>query len=145
MTYRKILVPVDFSPCSLQAFRAAAELAAEFHAVIVVLHVVDEKIIDQVASIGNVKKEQIAKLFHRKAREQFRAFLEKEEPATSVKRKVTVGAPFEEILKAIRSEGFDLVVMGRYGGTGELEKILFGSTAEKVVRLSPRSVLSVVL
>lgn len=144
ISYRKILVPVDFSPCSREAFRVAAELARRFDAVLMALHVVDEKWIAAVAETGDIEKEQVTRLFRKKARERFHEFLENG-PSAPIKRKLLVGVPFNEILKTVRLEGIDLVVMGRYGGTGELEKIFFGSTAEKVVRLSPCAVLSVVL
>ena len=47
---------------------------------------------------------------------------------------MAAGRPFEEIARAARVEGVDLVVMGSYGGAvGGVDKIFFGSTAEKVV------------
>lgn len=58
---------------------------------------------------------------------------------------IVTGVPFHEIVKTARLEQVDLIVMGRYGGTGELEKIFFGSTAEKVVRVAPCAVLSIPL
>ena len=41
MTFDKILVPVDFSTCSLMVAREAAELAVKLGARIVLLHVSD--------------------------------------------------------------------------------------------------------
>lgn len=58
---------------------------------------------------------------------------------------IMAGVPFHEIVKLARLEQVDLIVMGRYRGTGELEKIFFGSTAEKVVRVAPCAVLSIPL
>jgi nucleotide-binding universal stress UspA family protein len=54
--------------------------------------------------------------------------------------------PFVEIAKTARSEQVGLVVMGSYGGSaGSVEKIFFGSTAEKVVRTAGCPVLTVPL
>jgi len=144
VSFQKILVPVDFSPCSQEAFRVAAGLARQSGAVLTILHVIDEKMIAAVAATGHIEKEKVIRVFRKKARELFHEFLEKG-PSAPIKRKLLVGVPFNEILKTVRLEGTDLVVMGRYGGTSELEKIFFGSTAEKVVRLSPCAVLSIVL
>ena len=58
---------------------------------------------------------------------------------------VTVGLPFQEIAAVARDLAADLIVMGGYGrsGRGPIEKVFFGSTAEKVVRLLPCPVLCV--
>ena len=48
--------------------------------------------------------------------------------------------------RTARVEGVDLVVMGSYGGAiGGVDKIFFGSTAEKVVRTAGCPVLTVPL
>ena len=39
--FTKILVPVDFSPCSEEAFRVALTLAKTFQAQLLLLHVID--------------------------------------------------------------------------------------------------------
>lgn len=39
--FTKILVPVDFSPCSEEAFRVASTMARTFQAKILLLHVID--------------------------------------------------------------------------------------------------------
>ncbi len=49
---------------------------------------------------------------------------------------VKEGGPFVEIVKMAKKESVKLIVMGTHGRTG-LDHILFGSTAEKVVRKSP--------
>ncbi|HEX5646968.1 MAG TPA: universal stress protein, partial [Nitrospira sp.] len=67
----------------------------------------------------------------------------KEIPIT---RMVVEGSPFVEIAKIARTGKVDLVVMGSYGGrSGSVNKIFFGSTAEKVVRTAGCSVLTVPL
>jgi nucleotide-binding universal stress UspA family protein len=59
---------------------------------------------------------------------------------------VVEGSPFVEIAKTARTGKVDLVVMGSYGGrSGSVDKIFFGSTAEKVVRTAGCPVLTVPL
>ncbi len=63
-----------------------------------------------------------------------------------IRRDVVEGVPFVEIGRAVRTEQIDLVVLGSWGGeTGNVERIFFGSTAEKVVRTAGRPVLAVPL
>lgn len=52
------------------------------------------------------------------------------------------GEPWREILEAARERGADFIVMGTHGRRG-LTRVLLGSVAEKVVRLSPVPVVTV--
>jgi nucleotide-binding universal stress UspA family protein len=52
------------------------------------------------------------------------------------------GTPFLEILRMAKEKNVELIVVGTHGRTG-LDHVLFGSTAEKVVRRAPCPVLSV--
>lgn len=55
---------------------------------------------------------------------------------------VVIGDAAEEIMKYIQSVGIDLVIMGSHGRKG-MDKVIFGSVAEKVVKTSPVPVLIV--
>jgi nucleotide-binding universal stress UspA family protein len=64
----------------------------------------------------------------------------------NLRRLLAEGAPFTEIARLARLEKVDLIVMGSYGGqVGSVDKIFFGSTAEKVVRTAGCPVLTVPL
>jgi len=52
------------------------------------------------------------------------------------------GVPFVEIIKTAKERNADMIVIGTHGRTG-IDHMLFGSTAEKVVRKSPCPVLTV--
>ena len=52
------------------------------------------------------------------------------------------GLAYDEIIKQAQHANADLIVLGTQGRTG-LDHVLFGSTAEKVVRKSPIPVLTV--
>jgi nucleotide-binding universal stress UspA family protein len=59
-----------------------------------------------------------------------------------VEKAVVRGVPFVEIIKTAKEKNADLIVIGTHGRTG-IDHMLFGSTAEKVVRKSYCPVLTV--
>jgi nucleotide-binding universal stress UspA family protein len=60
----------------------------------------------------------------------------------NVEKKVVEGIPWEEIVNFARDEKIDLIVMGTYGRVG-IERLIFGNTAERVVRRAPCPVMTV--
>lgn len=146
--FKKILVPVDFSPCSQEAFRVGLDLARVFEAQLLFLHVIDTKALSALNALGLVlpseEKHQKKRLRHH-ARFQTRALLRmKEAKGLAITRMLSEGKPFVEIVRTARAEKVDLVVMGSYGGqTGDVARIFFGSTAEQVVRTANCPVLCV--
>lgn len=148
--FSKILVPVDFSPCSERAFRVACALARVFSSEVILLHVVDTKSLDALNRVGlalpSEEKAQKKRLNHF-ARATVRRLLSSAAAmGVPIRRVVTAGTPFVEIARLARGENVELVVMGSYGGqTGVVEKLFFGSTAEKVVRSAGCPVLTVPL
>jgi nucleotide-binding universal stress UspA family protein len=143
MTFHKILVPVDFSPCSREAYKAAVGLARQLGGELLVLHVINSRDLEQLAELGSLDGDKLEKALHKRARYQLGDFLLSHPADVRMHRMVINGVPFSEIVKISRREKIDLIVMGRSGGTGELDKIFFGSTAEKVVRMAPCAVLSI--
>ncbi len=146
--FRKILVPVDFSPCSEEAYRTGLSLARTFKAELLLLHVVDTKSLETLNRLGLGLPSQEAgqkKRLRHHARLSARRLLGFEEAkGVSVRRIIAEGSPFVEISRTARSEKASLVVIGSYGGqVGNVEKIFFGSTAEKVVRAAGCAVLTV--
>ena len=53
---------------------------------------------------------------------------------------ILAGRPYEAIISTAREKKADLIVMGSHGRTG-LDKLLMGSVTERVIVLSPCSVL----
>ena len=149
--FRKILVPVDFSPCSNEAFRVAVQMARAFQAEVLLLHVIDTSTVAAFNRLGLLAVPSDATAQRRRLRHQarlkVRQLLESQSTKDiTVERVVSEGAPFVEIAKFARQERVDLVVLGSYGGRSEsMEKIFFGSNAEKVVRTAGCAVLTVPL
>ena len=149
--FKTILVPVDFSPCSEEAFRVSCQLARLCGSSMLVLHVIDTSTLAAFNRLGLLAVPSNAVAQRRRlrhhARLNVRRLLElKEAKGLALTRMIVEGAPFAQIAKTARMEKVDLVVMGSYGGrSGSVDKIFFGSTAEKVVRTAGCPVLTVPL
>lgn len=147
--FHKILVPVDYSPCSEEAFRVAMSMARVFQSEVIVLHVVDTKNLGTLNALGLAlpsEEVQQKKRLRHYARLNARRLLSLDEAkGVSIQRLILEGSPFVEIARTVRAEKVSLVVMGSYGGAGDVERIFFGSTTEKVVRTAGCPVLTVPL
>jgi nucleotide-binding universal stress UspA family protein len=66
-------------------------------------------------------------------RELLRLVPDGEEDVCPVDTMVTAGTPFYEILKTLKREKIDLLVMNTHG-KGMLHRVMLGSTTERVVR-----------
>jgi nucleotide-binding universal stress UspA family protein len=148
--FSKILVAVDFSPCSEEAFRVALSLAGESQAEVFLLHVIDTKHLKALNALGlalpSEEAGQLKRLRHAARLKARRLLLLDEAKGLTIQRLLSEGSPFVEIARTARQEQVDLVVIGSYGGhVGEVDKIFFGSTAEKVVRTAGCPVLTVPL
>lgn len=129
-----ILVPVDFSPTSLNAVRVAIGIA-EPEGDITLLHVIDQNFIDDAVAASLGKSEDITARLREQAEMSFTSALEGiEAGGVQIARMIVVGIPFVEILKIARDLDLPMIVMGVRGRTAEAEELLFGSTAEKVLR-----------
>lgn len=143
---KRILVGVDFSKCSGAAFRYARFLAGKFSASIQAIHVVDKRHIDKIAQLYGDTESNVTKRLCLQAEKQFETFLNEHNPeGMAVEQFVTAGIPFQTIAFKAQELGADIVIMGGQGrrGNGQVDKIFFGSKAERVVRLLPCPVLCV--
>lgn len=148
MDLHAILVATDFSDCSAAAFQMAKKLAQRFGAKVIVLHVINQRVLEQMAEHLRLEAATLLPEFRERAQLQLGEFLKRVRPEKlEVHGMVAVGLPFQEIAVVARDLAVDLVVMGGYGrgGRGPIEEVFFGSTAEKVVRLLPCPVLCVPL
>ena len=139
----EILVPVDFSPCSVNALRVAIGMAVP-DGELTLLHVVDQQFIDDTVAAGLGSSQDIAARLKEQAESNFRAMLEGlNTGGLEIERMIVVGSPFVEILKIARDLDLPMIVMGVRGRSTPAEELLFGSTAEKVLRGSRIPVLCV--
>ena len=143
LTSPEILVPVDFSPCSVNALRVALGMAAP-GGDLTLLHVIDEHFIEEAVSASLGQSDEIRERMRQHAESSFEAMLQDIDVGqVEVEKMIVVGSPFVEILKIARDLDLPLIVMGVRGRSAPPEEILFGSTAERVLRGSRIPVLCV--
>jgi nucleotide-binding universal stress UspA family protein len=146
MKLQKLLVPVDFSKSSEMAFTYAKFLARKFSAAIHLIHVVDKRYVERIAEFNGESEDEVSQKLSLQAREKLDTFLSNNDSEGAVAdRIVAVGIIFQTIALKAQALDVDLIVMGGHGriGNGQIDKIFFGSAAERVVRLLPCPVLCV--
>ncbi|MDQ5836704.1 MAG: universal stress protein [Acidobacteriota bacterium] len=140
-----ILVPVDFSPTSINAVRVALGIAAP-GGDLTLLHVIDQEFVEDAVAAGMGSSDEINAKLRQQAESNFASALEGIETGeVEIERMVVVGSPFVEILKIARDLDLPMIVMGIRGRSTPPEELLFGSTAEKVLRGARVPVLCVPL
>lgn len=140
-----ILVPIDFSPCSVNALRVAVGIAAP-EGDLTLLHVVDEEFINAAVVAGIGSSEELRTRLKEQAESNFSTVLEGIDTSqVDIEKMIVIGLPFVEILKIARDLDLPMIVMGIRGQSTPAEELLFGSTAEKVLRGTRVPVLCVPL
>ncbi len=143
ISMKKILVPIDFSDYSKKALRYAIEFARNFETEIILLYVVEPVIYPADFSFGQVAIPSMENELRERAATQLEKLIETEvHNDVRARSVVRSGKPFFEINQLAREENVDLIIIATHGHTG-IEHVLFGSTAEKVVRKAPCPVLSI--
>lgn len=134
LTIHRILVPIDFSEHSKNALQYAVSFAKQFTAELVLLYVVEPTIYPADFSFGQVALPNIENELRERGSSELDQLKQKYIGETlSSHTLVRTGKPFLEILTTAQEEDVDLIIMATHGHTG-VEHILFGGTAEKVVR-----------
>ncbi len=143
MTFRNILVPIDFDETSDLALKTAAALAADLGASITVLHTVEIPPYAYAYFGAALPPPDVLSAVEAAARKSLDQKLETlRATVPSAKSIVTTGVPWRQILAGIEELKADLVVMGTHARRG-VEHVLLGSVAEKIVRASSVPVLTV--
>ena len=143
MLVKSILFPTDFSEGALSALPHAADLARNCGAKLYMLHVVYDIATASGMYVPHVSVDEMYKELEKGALKELQTFgLEERKSIKDVEYSVLRGVPYEEILTFAREKGVDMIVIGTHGRKG-LDRFLFGSTAEKVVRYAQCPVLTV--
>jgi nucleotide-binding universal stress UspA family protein len=145
MQIRSILLPTDFSKCGNYALSYATSLARTFGASIICVHVI-ENMVPTVGYSGMTEPLPIADIT-----EQLEDSAERELPRLAecdecagleIEELIVHGEAASEIVRVAKEREVDMIVISSHGRTG-LGRMLFGSTAEAVVRHASCPVLVV--
>ena len=143
LDFKKILVPIDFSDASKKALKYAFRFAEQFDCEIVLLHVLEpagpmvdaplalEVFLNSKDSLSTMEK-KLAGL----------SAQSRNNDANPISSKIRTGHAPNEITKAAKDLDVDLIVIATHGNTSS-RHLCIGSTAERVVRSAPCSVLVV--
>ncbi|TAN42343.1 MAG: universal stress protein [Nitrospirae bacterium] len=143
MNAKKILFPTDFTEGSLYALPYAVDLTLCNNAKFYMLHVIYDIATVSGLYVPHVNINDMYKELEVSARKELEKFgVEHREMLKNVEYSVRRGVPYEEILKFSEEEKIDTIVIGTHGRKG-LDRVLFGSTAERVVRNAACPVLTV--
>lgn len=135
------LVAVDFSTCSLRALEAALSWHHP-HSEITVLHVLDSDLARRMEQNGVTTYEEAVSAMRSRAEQELTSLVTAK-GGGRFEVMVVEGSPFVEIVKIAHDLDCDLIVMGSHGTDSGLTELLFGSTAEKVLRAARRPVLCI--
>ncbi len=134
--FSKLLVPVDWSECSLKAVDYVVGLKSSEPQEVIVAHVMDEHALQytEAEKIEEFRKKDLERLEHTRLKLSLAGF--------QAKTHLHFGTPHKEIARIAREAQATLVVMGHHG-KGWLKNLLIGSTTERVLRQTKTPVLVV--
>lgn len=141
----KILVPIDFSPCSENALNYAFRFADRIDATLEILHVAtfDAPPLDYPSFVATVTEEKISmsqsrlkKTINRINRD-VRALLDHK---PEVETDIELGIPDAKIVEVAARDRVDFIIMGTQGQNSVWDRFL-GSTAEGVMKYAPCNVI----
>lgn len=139
---KKVLVPIDFSDYSKSALKYAVNFSEKFNAAMILIYVIEPVIYPPDFSMGQIALPSVNAEWDIKAKEELDKLAKAEIPDNiKVTTILKTGKPFIEIIETAAENDVDLIIIATHGHTG-VEHILFGSTAEKVVRKAPCPVLT---
>lgn len=122
VTYKRILCPTDFSASATHALKHAVALAEEADAHLTVLHVSEDATTEPGNSLADVVPPGV-------------------DTYCTVETLSAAGRPYREIVRIAAEREIDLIVMG-VRRRGAVDMMLFGSTAQHVIRLAHCPVLT---
>jgi nucleotide-binding universal stress UspA family protein len=140
MMYKRILVAVDGSQTSIKALTAALRLAKEVYGRVRIIYVVEESIYLGGYGVFGGYSEEIKEAVHKSGIKVLQDALDIAE-AAGVEADTKLVDDFgghlgESVANEAKNWDANLIVVGTHGRRG-IDRVLMGSGAEQVVRLSP--------
>ena len=141
--FKTILFATDFSESSDYAFQYAYALAKKFNARLLLVHVINEPVDLRGFYVPHISFEKLEEEIEEGAQKMMEKFCRTHiRDYDNYESIIVPGIPYDEIIKKATDNSADLIILGTHGRTG-LDHVLFGSTAEKVVRKSPVPVMTI--
>lgn len=141
--FKNILFATDFSESSDYAFQYANALARKFGARLMIIHVINEPVDLRGFYVPHISFEKLEEEIEEGAKKMMDKFCRSHiRDFENYETFIVPGIPYDEIIKKAEEQSADLIVLGTHGRTG-LDHVLFGSTAEKVVRKSTVPVMTI--
>lgn len=141
VTFNSLLVPTDFSDNAWSAFQYARSLVDDQDSEIVVVHAIDPSLANQVVELGVGDPETVHSSLRANALARLKQYAELSSESTHIDTLVCDGEPFFEIIRKADDFAVDAIVMSKLGQRDHTKSLLFGSTAEKVIRGSRKPVI----
>ncbi|OIP99011.1 MAG: UspA [Zetaproteobacteria bacterium CG2_30_46_52] len=139
----KILVPTDFSPQSDEALRRACVLAKLLDASVHLLHVIEPPVYIDADLMLMTPIDAFTEIQHQSATKQLAKQAKSVDTPIETHLEDATSSAALAICDFAKTASADLIIIGRHGKKGFLEHLVIGSTAERVVRDAPCSVLVV--
>lgn len=139
--YKNILVAVDGSKESEQAFKKAVQVAKRNNSKLFIAHIIDIRAFESISSFD----ESMADEAEKAAKETLASYLTytKEHQLTDVEYLIEYGSPKTVIARELQqSKNIDLILLGATG-LNVMERILIGSVSSYVARHAHCDVLIV--
>ena len=142
-SFHDILVAIDFSQTSEDAFAVAAELSRTYHSRVHLLTVVPNVNMPYAVEAVGVDYFALQRGMTDAAQEQLSDFSARHpiQPGLLINA-VAEGPPASEIVNYAKEHAIDLIVLGAHGH-GFVDRLLLGSVADGVPRHAPCAVLLV--
>jgi nucleotide-binding universal stress UspA family protein len=143
LNFGKILVPIDFSGCSMMGLAYAKALAKHFGSKLVLLHSIALQYYIAMDEYARYDFALVMERAEKASRAQLRNFIEKTDwDGIKIESSLQIGHAGQQICARVIDHGADVIVTSTHGRTG-FKHVLLGSTAEYVVRHASCPVLVV--
>jgi nucleotide-binding universal stress UspA family protein len=143
LAFRKILVPIDFSECSMKGLAYAKSLAKQFSSTLVLLHSINLQYYVANDEYARYDFPWLMQQAEKIAKEQMKDLIRKTDwEGLKTETILAIGHSGQQICDRAKDCGADLIVTSTHGNTG-LKHVLLGSTAEYVVQHAQGPVLVV--
>ena len=142
MEIKKILFPTDFGAAVQIAAPHVADLARRYGAKVYLMHVLYDLSADAWGYGTHFDTDALYKEMKESAKKELDHIVETYFNGIEVETRLELGIPYEDIIWFANEKNADLIVIGSHGRTG-LGRVLFGSTAMRVVKNASSAVLTV--